>query len=116
MLTLKEEGKHFTELGKKVIEGLIGRMNNNRLSTKKADTTYPEGELLNDLNHLISLPSNFEVHPDGRIFIISEGKYYSAGNNLAVQLVDSNGLVIREFDSVTDCAKFLDVGKARVSP
>jgi hypothetical protein len=37
VLTLKEEGKHFTKLGKKVIEGLIGRMNNNRLSTNKAD-------------------------------------------------------------------------------
>lgn len=118
VLTLKEEGKHFTELGEKVIEGLIGRMNNNRLSTKRPIdglASYPEGELNNDLNHLLSLPSNFEVHPNGKLFIISQGKYYNSGNNLAVQLVDSSNLVIRVFDSVTDCAKFLGMGKNTIS-
>ena len=117
VLTLKEEGKHFTELGEKVIEGFIGRMNNNRLSTNKAEglASYLEGEFLNDLNHLLSLPSNLEVHSNGKIFIISQGKYYNTGNNLAVQLVDSNDLVIREFDSVTDCSKFLELSKNTIS-
>jgi len=114
VLTLKEDGKHFMELGVKVINGILDQMNNNRLSTNLKRVDNQEW-LTRDLNHLLSLPSNLKVEPSGKIFIISQGKYYQYGGNLAVQLVDSNNTVIKEFDSLTECAKYLEKGKSTIS-
>ena len=114
VLTLKEDGKHFMELGLKVINGILDQMNNNRLSTNP-NKVNDQVELIRHLNHLLSLPSNLKVEPSGRIFIISQNKYYQDGGNLAVQLVDSNQTIVKEFDSLTECAKYLEKGKSTIS-
>lgn len=75
VLTLKEDGKHFMESGLKVINGILDQMNNNRLSTNP-NKVNDQGELIRHLNHLLSLPSNLKVEPSGKIFIISQNKYY----------------------------------------
>lgn len=54
-------------------------------------------------------PSNFEVKPDGRIFIKSLNKYYSNKAKIRLELIDENGGIIKSFASAANCAKYLKV-------
>lgn len=108
ILRLKEQGHHLTEQGDKLICLILSQMNNNRLSTtsnQPVDRTL----LLDEINQLLSGPSNFELR-NGRQWVISLNKYYhSPRNNICVAIQDENGNNIHSFNSILECAKFLDV-------
>jgi len=44
-----------------------------------------------------------------------ENKYLKGGVSKAVQLIDKNGSILHSFDSVSDCAKFLEKPRLTVS-
>lgn len=116
ILKFRELGLQFTEEGLKVIDLILSQMNNNRLSTKKSSASKVDRALLDsNIKKLLEGPSNFEVKEDGRIFIKSLNKYYSARTKIELDLVDESGSVIRSFASMADCAKYLNVTSMTVS-
>lgn len=111
VLKLKEEGHHYSEEGREIIEWILSQINNNRLTSSRISSPHTEGEaslFKVRLDKLLSGSSNFEVKEDGRIFIKSLKKYYTSGKTIGVQLQDVNSeTVINSFVSLTECAKFL---------
>lgn len=115
ILMLKEQGHHFTEQGVKLINLVLSQMNNNRLSTSSNQPVVDRALLLTEINQLLSGPSNFETRK-GRTWVISLGKYYhSSRKNICVVITDENGNNLHSFDSLADCAKFLNVDPSTVS-
>jgi hypothetical protein len=90
-------------------------MNNNRLSTsgKPQINTPGRVKLIEDITKLLSMPSNYEYQEDGKIHIISENRLLlprgKRGKPVKVALISSEGDVINTFNSIGDCAKFLDI-------
>lgn len=116
VLELKNLGLHYVEEGVKVINLIIGRMNNNRLSTSTAGLSQPRLDALQrDIEKLLSGPSNFETKEDGRIFIKSLNKYHTGGGSIKVELQEKNGLVLNTFYSIRECAEYLGVASATVA-
>ena len=63
---IKELGLHYTKDGKDLIDFILSRMNNNRLSTNeflKVDRTFTSSEI----EIILSGPSNYEKQEDGRV-------------------------------------------------
>jgi hypothetical protein len=112
ILKIKGEGKHFTPEGQIIVKSLAGRMNNNRLST---NLVKPDNLSDENIQRLLASESNFEIHPNGKIWIKSLGKYYREGGSVAVEVLDESGLVVNSFSSLTDCASFFGVGKNTIS-
>jgi len=68
VLSLKKLGLHYTDEGLKVISLIINQMN--CLTSNLDSTGTIDSEVLqNDINRLLSGPSNLEIGEDGRIFI-----------------------------------------------
>jgi hypothetical protein len=115
ILKLKSEGKHYLPEGKEIILSICNRMNQNRLSTNITESE----ELFNKssraesleirLNSLLNSPSNLEYHSNGKIYIKSLGKYLKGRGNVGLDLFNSNGILIKSFDSIIDCASFFKV-------
>ncbi len=103
---IKEKGLHYLPSGKELLELVLSQMNTKRLSTYKSKLVNRE-ELLTQIDELLSLPSNYEIKEDGRVWIISEKKYYRDKNSIAVILQDGDGNVIGKFKTLTACAQFL---------
>ncbi len=56
---------------------------------------------------MLSGPSNYEVKSDGRILIKSLNKYYSPRKKIQVGLINEDGSVYQNFNSILECANFL---------
>ena len=92
-------------------------MNNNRLSSNQ-DENYPvidREQLYLKINQLLNGPSNIEVKEDGRLFIKSLNRFYTGSGKTEVQILsDKEGLVLKTFTSLSDCAKFLGLTQPTV--
>lgn len=112
---LKEKGLHFTDEGRELITWIIGQMNSKRLSTHasggytKVGNNTLESKMHALIEKLLNGPSNFEIQENGRIFIKSLNKYYSARDSLSVELQDINGLVVKTFGSMAEAARYFEV-------
>lgn len=105
----------MTEQGVKLIDIILTQMNNNRLSTTSSHPTVDRTLLLAEVNLLLSGPSNFGLR-NGRKWVISLNKYYnSSRRNICVIITDESGSNLHSFDSLADCANFLDVDPSTVS-
>ena len=90
-------------------------MNNYRLSTNKntSENTVDRLCLQEKINKLLSKPSNFEIKEDGKIIIKSLNRYYYNNTKpVGVELQNENGLVVKTWNSITECAKNLNMSKA----
>ena len=114
IFNLKQQGHQFTKEGLELIEKILSQMNKNRLSTSgmlAVDRTH----LLFEVEKLLNGPSNFELK-NGKKWIISLNKYYhSSRKNICVFIQNKDGTNIHKFDSLADCAKFLNVDPTTVS-
>ena len=109
MINIIELGLHYTEEGQKIITRILAQMNNNRLSTVNKWTEEDRTRLLSDISLLISKGSNYSVS-DGKTFIKSLNRRLSTNKKVAVQVITKdNGVVIKTFSSVSECAKFLGI-------
>lgn len=111
---IKELGLHHTTDGKDLIEFILSKMNNNRLSTNKplkVNRTFTSKEVEIILNG----PSNYEKLEDGRILIKSSNKYSFSRKKIQVELIDPQGLVFKTFNTITSCAEFLGVSSFTVA-
>jgi hypothetical protein len=115
ILKLKEQGHHLSEKGRKLIDLIISQTNNNRLSTSSDHIVVDREQLFAEVNELLNGPSNFVIR-NGRKFVVSLNKYYhSSRQNVYVTLVDERGNRLHCFDSLVDCAKFLEVDPSTIS-
>ena len=87
-------------------------MNSNRLSTS-GKPPINRIKLIEDITKFLSKPSNYEYQEDGKTYIISENRLLlprgNRGKPVRVALISSEGDVINTFNSIGDCAKFLDI-------
>ena len=94
-------------------------MNNRRLSTAKSTSSTPvedREQLMIKVDELLKRPSNIKKMSDGRLFIKSLNKISNASRgNTKVVVQDEDGNILHEFDTITACAKFLDVSNDVVS-
>ncbi len=58
--------------------------------------------------------SNYEYKPDGRIIIKSQGRFLNQLAKVGVIVQDSNGNIIKKFESIIACGEFLGVSRATV--
>jgi|SRR5947209_8409752 len=105
---------HYTEEGQEVINLILKQMNNNRLSTNQNQSEAIDRTLLQiRINKILNEPSNFEIKEDGKIYIKSLDRYYyNNTKTVNVQLQNEHGLVIKTFNSITECAKDLGISKS----
>ena len=84
ILELKEKGWHLSSYGASLIKALATQMNDNRLSTNKnlSSSELTIIDIDTKVKELLSQPSNFEVHSDGRIYIKSEHTYWKGRGNV----------------------------------
>lgn len=113
ILQLKDNGLHYTDEGVKLIQLINSQMNSRRLSTSGTVLT-DRAAMYKDIERLLQEPSNFETR-EGRTWIISKNKWLISGVKQKIQLLDNQGNIINEFDSQTDCAKFLDTRQSTLS-
>ena len=55
---------------------------------------------------LINEPSNYEIHPNGKIGIKSIGDYFKGRGNVKLEVLDDRGLLYKSFNSIKECAIF----------
>lgn len=111
---LKQQGHHLSKEGIELIDKILSQMNNNRLSTS-GKPVVDRTLLLAEIEQLLNGPSNFELR-NGKKWIISLNKYYhSSRKNICVFIQSEDGIKIHSFDSIADCAKFLNVDPTTVS-
>ena len=67
--------------------------------------------LLEKTKDLLSRPSNFEVHPDGKIFIKSEKVYMKSRGNVEIKVFDKEGLLLNSFENLEKTSKFFNLSK-----
>lgn len=115
ILMLREQGHHLSEKGAQVIDLILSQMNRNRLSTSSSLPIVDRAHVLDQVNQLLSGPSNFELR-NGRKWVVSLNNYYnSSRKNIGVSIVDEKDNKLHSFDSLADCAKFLNVKPTTVS-
>lgn len=107
---LKERGHLYQEEGKNVLNLIISQMNNNRLSTNKGENLpkIEREQLYLEINKLLNGPSNIEVKEEG-IFIKSLNYFSTGSGKIGVHIVSNQGLILKTFTSLSDCAKTLGV-------
>ena len=113
ILTLKNQGKHFTEEGKELIHTISKGMNRNRLSTETPQARDKDTQ--ERIERLLAAPSNYEIQPDGKIWIKSSGVYLKGRGNIGIEVFDDKGLLINSFDSIIECALFFGVSARTIN-
>lgn len=102
-------GFHYLPEGEALIQRILSQMNNNRLSTSKAQRVDRD-VLMSEIDRLINTPSNYEIQEDGKIYIKSLKRYRNDTKPIAVQMLElSTGNVFNSFNSIAACGKFLGV-------
>jgi hypothetical protein len=108
VFSLKTQGKHFLPEGKKILFSICNRMNQNRLSTNQISNNK-DLNLENKIKDFLDAPSNYEKHPNGKIFIKSSGLYLKGRGNINVKMVNEQGLLVHSFDSILDFSSFFNL-------
>lgn len=67
--------------------------------------------LVKKVKNLLSKTSNFEVYPDGKIFIKSENKFWKGRGNVKIEVYDKEGLLLYSFENLEMTANFFNVSK-----
>lgn len=119
ILELKNYGWHLSEEGSNLIIEISKHMNNNRLSSNiknnlknvepNLDTNSNYNLILKKVKDLLNKPSNFEIYPDGKVFIKSEQKFWKGRSNIEIEVYNKEGLFLYSFDNLKMAAKFFKV-------
>lgn len=110
---LKDKGLHYTDEGLKLIHLIVSQMNNRGLSNSGLPVK-DRVSISTEIQRFLNGPSNYELR-EGRIWIVSQNKYLNEGVRKEVQLIDSQGNILKVFNSLTDCGNYLGIAKSTVS-
>lgn len=91
-----------------MINRIISQMNNNRLSSSSS-LQVDRDLLLCDLKVMLEGGSNYEFKSNGQIVIKSTGKFLKKGAPIGVLVLDENGDILNEFESINTCGAYLGV-------
>ena len=116
ILNIKLQGKHFTDEGKEIIYLLFSGMNEKRLSTNliknssvlavnSAKGTFNKVEIRQRALKLLSTPSNYEIHSNGKLWVKSLGVYLKSRGNIGVKAFNNKGEILYSFNSIKECAQ-----------
>lgn len=108
ILSIKAMGHHLTPKGKEIILKIISQMNSNRLSTNSTHVLVDRAQLDKDITEILAGPSNFEITASGEIKKIYSGRIMHQNVRKAVELINEEGEIFKSFDSVKQCAIFLN--------
>lgn len=110
ILKMLQKGFHYLPEGLALIKRIASQMNNNRLGRPKIITENECNLLHTEIDKfLLENPSNYE-YIEGRTYIKSLNRFRI--ERLDVELVElSFNKVIASFSSITECAKFLGLGR-----
>lgn len=116
LLSLKEKGWHLCSEGREVIQAIANIMNSKRLSTTDSSLipTIPSSHLDAKIKFLLE-NTNLETHADGKIWIKSEKKYLSGGKKTKINCFNEEGLLVQNFESITEAALYFNLSKATIS-
>lgn len=125
ILNIKLQGKHFTDEGKEIMYLLFSGMNEKRLSTNliknssvlavNYDSTFHRKNKLSYAEirvralKLLSTPSNYEIHSNGKIRIKSLEVYLKGIGNITVKAFNNKGEILYSFNSIKECAQFFNL-------
>ena len=74
-------------------------MNSNRLSTSKVGSSnrnsLEKANIEERILNLLSYPSNYDLHANGKIFIKSQGCYLKGRGNIGVLALNEKGKLIK---------------------
>lgn len=118
ILTIKTQGKHFTEQGKEVIYLISKRMNRYRLSTNRVLQIISKNTLeavQHKILNVLKEASNYEIHPNGKVWVKSIGAYLKGRGNIKIEALDDKGLLFYSFNSIKDCASFFRVSERTIN-
>lgn len=119
ILKIKNQGKHFTEEGLELITLLANGLNRARLTTySNTNSNVNNEELYNKINTLLASPSNYELHSNGKILIISKGIYLKGRGNISINAFDrrlENNELVFKFNSIKECAQFFKVSERTIN-
>ena len=90
-------------------------MNRNRLSTNLTWQDIDEKTLQERILNLLAAPSNYETHPNGKIWVKSTGVYLKGRGNVKLEVFDDKGLLFKSFYSIKDCALFFEVSDRTIN-
>ena len=110
---LRENGHHYNTECWEVIKLIFSQMNNRRLSTYKEKESLNMEVLQSKIEKFLNEPSNYE-NREGRIWIKSLKKFKGDTKAVAVQMLDHNGLVIKSWSTITECANSLNITRGGV--
>lgn len=107
------KGLHYLPEGINLIEIISSQMNNYRLSTYLPQvqvTSYKK-----EVEELLNLSSNYEIR-DGKLFILSLDRIRVDNEAVSIELLDvASFAVIKLFNSISDCAKYLKLARSTVN-
>jgi hypothetical protein len=112
ILSFISEGKHFTDEGQALISFINQRMNTRRLSTNSPFIFSDKIEIR--IQNLLEAASNNEIHDNGKIFIISQGKYLKGRGNVRLVIYNFEDILINSFNSIKNCAQFFQVSQRTI--
>ena len=96
------------------MENLINkRMNSRRLSTNLLYVFLDDFETR--IKNLLNAPSNYKIHTDGRIYIISEEKFLRSRGNVGIELYTDKGIFIKSFNSIKECALSFNISERTIN-
>ena len=107
------EGKHFTKEGEEVIYLINRGMNIRRLTTNKF--MFPKIDLNDRIGNLLKSPSNYEIHENGKIFLVSKGKYLKGRGKIHIEVYNDKDKIVKIFNSIKECAQYFNICRSTVS-
>ena len=126
ILNIKLQGKHFTDEGKEIMYLLFSGMNEKRLSTNliknssmlavnSGKGTFNKAEIRQRALKLLSTPSNYEIHSNGKLWVKSLGVYLKGRGNITLKAFNQEGEIMHSFNSIKECAQFFNVSDRTIN-
>jgi hypothetical protein len=88
-------------------------MNSRRLSTNLL-YVFPD-DFETRIKKLLNAPSNYKIHTDGRIYIISKEKFLRGRGNVEIELYNDKGVLIKNFNYIKECALIFNTSERTIN-
>lgn len=65
--------------------------------------------ILDKVKNLLNQPSNFEIYPDGKIYIKSEQKFWKGRGDVVIDVYNKEGILLYSLNNLEATANFFNV-------
>ena len=113
VLEIIHQGKQFSKEGQELIFYINKRMNTIRLSINLPFVPIKDIEMR--INNLLNAPSNYKLSENGKVFIISEGRFLRERGNIEIELYTEDKILVKLFKSIKDSAKYFNTSERTIN-